>query len=361
MTAVLERPPLATIGAKVEAAKTAVPRVALWDNARLLLIVLVVFGHSIESIRGPQAIDTVYDVIFAFHMPAFLLVSGYFARSERPTAKTFMGTAQLVVTWLIVEFGWAAARAIEGHNPFPSTFLVVPGWSLWFLVSLFCMRVLLPYVATLPFPLIASIVVALGAGLISSIGTEFSASRTLALLPFFVLGWTLRRRGLGNATWFSAPSIRVRLAAAAVGTGAVLGVIELSNTPAFTTQLVFWRRSYAGESYDDLTGIGMRALMLLIGAAITMAVLVLIPRRHGWWSRFGANTMAVYILHTPVIEVLRFFHVDDAIAGTATPMMLMLLVAIAMVGVLGSPPVARVLRVVTEPRWLFRRGIVPAT
>ena len=69
------------------------------------------------------------------------------------------------------------------------------------------MRVLLPYLALLPHPLVLSSLAAVGVGLIPSIGQEFSVSRTVALLPFFLLGWLIKQRGLDRSVWFRAPSL----------------------------------------------------------------------------------------------------------------------------------------------------------
>lgn len=49
------------------------------DRLRLLLMVLVVFGHLLELFPGAEKL---YRVIYSFHMPAFLFLSGYFARLD---------------------------------------------------------------------------------------------------------------------------------------------------------------------------------------------------------------------------------------------------------------------------------------
>ena len=63
-------------------------RVPFWDNARFLCVMLVVIGHGIQR----QTIDSdnalaVYLVLYAFHMPAFAIISGYFTKSGPPTRR----------------------------------------------------------------------------------------------------------------------------------------------------------------------------------------------------------------------------------------------------------------------------------
>ena len=59
------------------------PRIALWDNARFLMLLLVVAGHMVESIRseglGPSWF---YTFIYLFHMPVMMFIAGYFAHAE---------------------------------------------------------------------------------------------------------------------------------------------------------------------------------------------------------------------------------------------------------------------------------------
>jgi len=55
-----------------------------FDNAKFILIFLVVFGHLISPLKEQDGIlFTLYTVIFLFHMPAFILISGYFAKGYK--------------------------------------------------------------------------------------------------------------------------------------------------------------------------------------------------------------------------------------------------------------------------------------
>jgi len=56
-------------------------RDSYFDNAKFFLIFFVVFGHMIQSyIQDKESIFALYKTIYAFHMPAFILISGYFAK-----------------------------------------------------------------------------------------------------------------------------------------------------------------------------------------------------------------------------------------------------------------------------------------
>ena len=53
-------------------------RDAFFDNAKFLAIVLVAMGHSWEPLKGDSRIlEGVYTVVYIFHMPALIILSGY--------------------------------------------------------------------------------------------------------------------------------------------------------------------------------------------------------------------------------------------------------------------------------------------
>ena len=56
-------------------------RMPFFDNARLILIFLVVFGHMIQPFAtDSQLINSIYAFIYIFHMPMFIMLAGFFAK-----------------------------------------------------------------------------------------------------------------------------------------------------------------------------------------------------------------------------------------------------------------------------------------
>lgn len=55
----------------------------LFDNLKFFLIVLVVFGHSLEEISLEHNYAIIRAWIYSFHMPAFVFISGYFSKCVR--------------------------------------------------------------------------------------------------------------------------------------------------------------------------------------------------------------------------------------------------------------------------------------
>jgi hypothetical protein len=57
-------------------------RDAFFDNGKYLAIVLVAAWHAWEPLReGSRAVTAPYTLVYAFHMPAFTVIAGYFSRT----------------------------------------------------------------------------------------------------------------------------------------------------------------------------------------------------------------------------------------------------------------------------------------
>lgn len=347
-------------------------RVALWDNARFLLIVLVVIGHLISTVRTENEFGfALYAYIYLFHMPAMILLAGLFARPEAQP-KAIRSTIQLLCTWVIWEIIWALLRALVDRELPGTGFLVNPSWTLWFLVSLATMRILLPYIARLRRPLVFAIVVSLGAGMLPSLGTEFSFMRTLTFMPFFVAGWLIRERGWLEGRWFTRPSRAARPAATAVLVA--VGAWVALQPPDFwrIDRWLTWRddnlrkldRAPVGDwvptewSLVTVSGTLLTALLLSVAALMTLALLLLTPRRTSVITAWGSRTLYVYLLHGPIVWALRGVGVVDALnelGWIGIPLLMLLGLGLAIL--LSMAWVPRVFRPLIQPRidWLLAR------
>lgn len=357
-----------------EATPRAKERIATWDNARFVLIALVVVGHMIATVHPDSALGFgTYTFIYLFHIPAMLFLSGMFSRAET-TPRAISSTLQLIATWLLWEIIWACIHGFaQGKTPGQS-FLVSPAWTLWFLVTLATMRILLPYIVKLRFPLAFAVFVALVSSLFPAVDTNFSASRTLSMLPFFVGGWLVRERRLLEGQWFTRPKYGTRL----VGWG-IFGAVALVFVcvPGIRET---WRLDKWIKWDDDLTslfddapvgdwvpgqwelvalgGFGIAAALMAVAAAMTLALLFVVPRGRSVVSLWGTRTLYVYLLHGPIVWTLRKTGVIDAIGAFGAPGLLLLVaLGIGVAVLLSTRWVARVFRLLIEPPigWMLAR------
>lgn len=72
-----------------------------FDNYKALLIVLVVVGHFIEPCYDNNVfLSGLKWMIFSFHMPAFIFISGYFSKREIRFGKLVQ---KLVIPYFVYE------------------------------------------------------------------------------------------------------------------------------------------------------------------------------------------------------------------------------------------------------------------
>ncbi len=333
-------------------------RVPFWDNARYACIVLVVLGHAIQRLSYDSDIAfALYLALYAFHMPAFAIISGYFSKSGSPT-RTQMARVitDIILPYVIFEALWTLTKwLVEGETtPNPTQ----PSWTLWFLLALGIFRLVLPYLALLRWPLLWTVVISVGAGYLPNVDSTFSLSRTLGLLPFFTLGWWLRERNvvdrlrrLDVRPWWS----RV-LALVVLGTA---GWAAWNWLPLWqTVDLRHWL--FYEDSYVDLVGDqwwagGIRILLMLLAVVLCAAFFALIPRGSYWWTTFGQYTMYVYLLHSFVLYPFRESGVLRDLEPTWFWLPAVTALSVVLALLLATKPVRRVFRPLVEPRprWLF--------
>lgn len=334
------------------------PRVPYWDNARFVAVTLVVIGHGVQRLTydSDNAL-TVYLFIFAFHVPAFAMISGYFSNAGPPSSRQIRKVlTDILLPYIIMEIIWTVVQFfVEGKQDFNPT---TASWTLWFLLALGIFRLILPYLALVRWPLFWSVLFSVGVGYLSNVDSTFSLARAIGMLPFFVLGWKLRQWGLidrwgaaERATWW------IRTAAVAV-LGAWLAVVITFIQPFREVDLRFW--FFYTESYRDLgedqwwAGL-VRLGLIVLAVVLSAAFLALIPRSQTWMTGFGQATMYIYLLHTFVLYPIRETGVLADRHSSAAWLVSMILASIGISIALASPVIRRVFRPIIEPKpqWLF--------
>ena len=105
------------------------------DNLKAFLIYLVVLGHCIQYTCGAYKDDILFYIIYTFHMPLFMLISGFVSyRSEMKWNVVSRRFFQLMIPFFVYTFG--AALIKWDVQIFVNTILY-PERGLWFLWVLF--------------------------------------------------------------------------------------------------------------------------------------------------------------------------------------------------------------------------------
>jgi len=333
-------------------------RVPFWDNARFACIVLVVLGHAVQRLTYDSDVAlALYLLIYAFHMPALAIISGYFSKSDAPGRRQMARViTDILLPYVIFEALWTLTKWLVEGQANPN--LTQPSWTLWFLLALGIFRLVLPYLALLRWPLLWTVVISIGAGYLPNIDSTLSLSRTLGLLPFFALGWWLRDRDvvdrlrlLRHRPWWVVGSAALVLGVAAWSALFFMDGWRAMNLRAW----LFYDQNYSSIGGTDWWAGGVRIAVMAVALILSAAFFALLPRRTHWWTHFGQYTMYVYLLHSFVLYPFR----ESGVLRDLDPIWIWLpIVVVGSVLIalgLATKPVRAVFRPLVEPRpgWLF--------
>lgn len=335
-------------------------RVAVWDNARFLCVTLVVIGHGVQRLTADSdAALGVYLFIYAFHMPAFAIISGYFSKASPPGSRQMKKVlTDIVLPYAIMETIWSVVQfLVEGSTSLNPT---TPHWTLWFLLALALFRVILPYLVLLRWPLVWCIAFSVGVGYLGNVDNTFSLARSIGILPFFFLGWQVRQWRLVER-WHLVRHRAWWLRGAAIAVFAVWAAVIFPFIGVWRSlDLKYWffyDDSYSGIGQDAWWAGLIRLGLILVAALLSAALFVLIPRRKTAFTRFGQATMYIYLLHTFVLYPIRQSGLLGDEHSSLVWLLGMIVFCIVVSIVLASPLVRRVFRPLIEPKpqWLFLR------
>jgi len=103
----------------------------------------------------------------------------------------------VVLPLLVHQVLFQSLPALFGNQSF-SWSINQPYWVLWYLMSLLFWRLVLPFFAALKFPLLIAVAISLLSGMADYVGRDWSLSRSLGFLPFFIAGhlWVDKQKAL---------------------------------------------------------------------------------------------------------------------------------------------------------------------
>jgi fucose 4-O-acetylase-like acetyltransferase len=260
-------------------------RDAKLDVIKGIAILLVVFGHIIEPQSKSQGLfRQLYALIYAFHVPMFVFAAGVVAKASLSLSDIKIALRRILLPFFVFHIIYASVGYLRfGHLVYD---LLTPHWIMWFLLSLFFWRLMLPLFASKA-GFIASLVLALGVGWFSEIGYTLSLSRTFYFFPFYLFGHLYGFRLIE----LKVVSTRVWVFAC-VASGSMVSFLVWKGMPVNTLYGSFpYPISY------EIKAMVLRGLMLVNSALILISVANIIGRSNQLLAYLGRNSLAVYVLH----------------------------------------------------------------
>lgn len=230
-----------------------------------------------------------YNVIYTFHMPLFVFISGYFTHTNK--SNYFSSVGKIAETLIIFQAIHLAISAAQ-KGPSSLTFLT-PAWTLWYLLSLIFWRIFIYYACRFIHNkkniVVLSIFLALLAGCVP-LSQVLAFQRTFYFLPFFCLGYCLSNKDFVGLIKKHVPvylpicCFALIIAVAIITSGKYSGVFRGSG------------------SYHNLYSPAQRIVTLLTGLFASISFVKLMPLNSTFLARTGKQTLFIYMWHSLIVK-----------------------------------------------------------
>ena len=248
----------------------------LWDNAKGLLIFLVVFGHFLYGNTDHAGALLVLTVIYSFHMPAFAFISGFFTREKFDIRKLL--TAYVIFNGLLFFY------SLYENGTFT---LIEPYYVCWYLIALIVWRYLTPRIAKFRFTFPILLAVSLVCGFASEITNTFALARILSFWPFFMAGYLVQKQDIGKLRKKYSPLW-----------GLAFGLFFLVSIIQSSTRFHITAYDYIMMPYSEPVRVFQRVILFVCAGFAILSILFSLPdSKILFISSWGKNSMSIFLLH----------------------------------------------------------------
>lgn len=272
----------------------------VFDGLKFLLIVLVAVGHFSEPYRYTHSVVLGgYSVIYLFHMPLFILLSGYFSKqiSLEKIGRTINNTWQAYAMMAL------ASIFLVAHD---WHYLLSPTFSNWYLLALVFWKIMLFLLQkTLRKPaLILCLSLAFVPAsmlLINKNPDVLCVMRTLCFFPFFVIGALMPESALKKLR-----SHRLLLFVLTL----LVFVVVYSLGCRYIHELEWHRRGVYQLSKEYGYGIGwifLCSLLVYLGSLLVSFTLMSISKLPQWMCKYGRYSLVFYVLQDVSWNINKLF------------------------------------------------------
>ena len=263
------------------------------DSLKGFLIILVLLGHVIAAVDNVNVINhAVMGLIYVFHMPLFILISGYVTKNpaEQTARQMWSRVGNIFITLVIFHLLSVLRRYFQDdtYNPIIFSF---PYGVLWYLMCLIYWRIMLYYtpkwllnrpVLNLAIALLISILCGL-----SHLYNFFAIQRGLNFYFFFLLGYYFKQ-GAVNTKWWNFNVLHIAVA-----------VILLP--------IIFWLFPRCGNimnGADHYTLVDIPQKVMILSCSLAMCLLVFnkMPEVK-MLTHIGKDSLFYYLYHIHIIRL----------------------------------------------------------
>lgn len=282
-----------------------------FDNAKFLLIAFVFIGHAIEPFREGNILPVIYKVLYLFHMPCFVFITGYFSK-RHPIQKV----GDFLYAYVVFQAVYLFVNARTQSAPLDLQW-TTPFWSMWYLLAAVVWKLLYPQLIKWKHPVIWSFLLALLIGFEKTVNIYLTLSRIIVFLPFFVLGYTVRRETF----------MKLKRIPKAVPVAVIVLTCIIFSKAQFRLDFIYHCWSYRDLNpdlnHDAFYGLLVRSIILIGNVVLSCCFFCFVPEKKTWYTQLGTRSLQVYLLHFFVVWFLKFWPVTAYVTTYSTKILLL--------------------------------------
>lgn len=276
-------------------------RIFLFDNLKFILIYFVVLGHFMQTHMEISIYKSLWIFIYAFHMPAFFMIAGYFHKNEDVSNKVMKFFMYGIIIKIILSLTKFVLMNKISFTLFSEKdlpwFMYVMGFHvlLMYLFRSFDKKIILLF----------SVVLSMFIGFDKNIGDFLCLSRTIIFFPFYVMGSMISREFLERLNFYKLRSICF------LAFWLVICIV-FSKETGFLGGFFTGRNPFPVKIYPY--GPLIRLLTFFISTLLCFSLLSLISKKRIYYiSDLGSKTIQVYLWHRVFLYIFTSLHIDDIV------------------------------------------------
>ncbi|WP_226669674.1 acyltransferase family protein [Metabacillus litoralis] len=269
-----------------------------FDNARFILVALVVLGHLVSPARANS--DTIYfanNFLASFRMPALILITGYFSKRFYKDGFFQKITLSIFIPYLIFQSFYSLLNdVIYGHETL-NVSLFYPSLAMWFMLSLFSWNILLLVFTKLKHPILISFLIGIGIGALDHAGHYLSISRTFVFFPFFLIGHYI---GAESFNWLKRGYAKI-ISITSIGFSCL--ILSFFALPQARSYLL-GRSPYIEIADSYVEGALFRIVFYFVMLLGIFSFFPWVSKRKTFFTHLSRRTAYIYILHILFIKIM---------------------------------------------------------
>ena len=263
-------------------------RINKYDNLKGIAILMILFWHFDFTLKTIN--PYIYKIFYLTALPIFFFVSGYF--SKIGPDEPLKNIKRLLIPYIVFCTITHIFNFIVFGKTNVNTIYLMSSFALWFILALFFMKMSLPVVDKLRYPLIISIICALIVGNIKVSSNFLGLTRCLAYFPIFLVGFYYKQ--YREKFELLLPKIKNFIDNHTLLIFITLCILTLPVIIKFNLRVFSFQQKYNGNISFEII---KRFITIMFEIAWVLMLNKIMTNKNCFLTKFGRNSMSVYLLH----------------------------------------------------------------